>query len=109
MAVLPTAHALALADAELVQSLASPLVLQQLARSGQLADAAFVARLRALHAQWSASPELLCALKYPSALEFLRLAAESAAFRAACAEDAFVAALHADQFGHWSAGSPVTG
>ncbi len=99
---LPAPLALALADAELLQAFASPAFLQRLARDGSLADAAAVARLRALHARWAADPALLCALRFPHALELLRLAATSAAFRAACAEDAFIAALHAAQFGHWA-------
>ncbi len=99
---LPTALALELADAELVASFSSPAFLQQLARTGQLGDAAFLARLRALHARWSSDAALLCALRYPQALELLRLAVESAPFRAACSEDAFIAALHAAQYGHWA-------
>lgn len=106
---LDAASALHLADSEFVQSFSSPHFLRSLSRAGSFADASFLSRLRGLHARWTSSPELLATLRFPVALEFLRLASESAAFRAACAEDAFIASLNASLFGHWSAGSPPTG
>jgi len=93
------------AEAEYVQSFANPGFVQALARRGELSDAAAPA-LRALLARWSA-PERAAALRYPLALEMLRLAAESAPFRAAAAGDAFTAAVRAAQYGHWAEGSPV--
>ena len=101
-----TAAALLVAEAEMVQSFSNPAYLQRLARSGQFSDVDFVARLVVLHGRWSRA-DRATALRYPMSLEMLRLASSSAAFRVACAEDAFVAALRAAQFGHWVGGSEV--
>ena len=103
---LAAADAALLAEAEFIQALAQPAFLQHLARTRALADAAFVARLGALHARWSA-PGAAAALHFPMALAFLAAAAGSAAFRAACADDAFIAALREAQFAHWNGGSPL--
>jgi len=101
-----TASNLLLAESEFVQSFAQPAFLQHLARSGQFSDPNFVARLVALHQRWSQA-DRAAALRYPMCLEMLRLASSSSAFRDACADEAFSAALRAAQFGHWVEGSPI--
>ena len=101
-----TVTALLIAESEFVQSFSNPSFLQNLARSGQFSHATFVTRLGILHERWSKA-DRVTALRYPVCIEMLRLAATSEQFRLSCADDSFVAALRASQFGHWVLGSPV--
>jgi len=104
--VAATSAALLLADSEFVQSFSNPSFLQNLARSGQFSETSFVTRLKVLHERWSRA-DRVTALRFPVCIEMLRLAATSEQFRLSCADDAFIAALRASQFGHWVFGSPV--